>query len=257
MSGVTAPLFHRRCRPSTGVDRKFSAVTFSHKALTEQAYILLAARLLYLGSHHLARAEPDTWQRYLNNLAWLCGSDFRSSALVNATKQLDFRLAAWNSRLHLNLPLALYFFVIPIAVASPAGKQMYSAIGAVGLSPEKQRESYGFIIQKSAEPDWADALPSILGSCLLPPGIAVYHGNLSILRDVMNRIWPETFLTSPDADDFPQSLPPSPEQPILDAFQKALRDLEISSFPDLDSAYELIGGIMADQEMIWDRQRSW
>lgn len=257
MSGVTAPLFHRQCRPSTGTDRNFSEVTFSHKTLTEQAYILLAARLLYMGKHHLARAEPTKWRMYRQNLTWLCGPDFRDRAMADATKQLDLRLAAWNSRLHLSLSLALYLFVIPFRASSQNGPLCMTAVGAVALNPERQKESYGFLLQHSSQPDWTDALPLLLGSAQNPPGIVVFHGANSALRSAIARAWPETFLTSPDAEDFPQSLPPSPEQPILDAYQKALRDLELTEFPDAGSAYELLGGIMADQERIWDRQRSW
>lgn len=257
MSGVSAPLFHRQCRPSTGTDRKFSEVTFSHKSLTEQAYILLAARLLYLGKHQLARDEPVKWRMYLQNLTWLCGPDFRDGAMADATKELDFRLAVWNSRLHLSLSLAFYLFAIPLCVSSQDGPLRMTAVGAVALSPERQKESYGFLIQRRSQPDWTEALPLLLGTAQNPPGITVFRGDSSALRTAIDQAWPETFLTSPDAEDFPHSLPPSPEQPILDAYQKALRDLELKEFPDFDSAYELIGGIMADQEMIWDRQRSW
>lgn len=248
MSGVTAPLFHRQCRPSAGVGRKFSAVTFSHRPFTEQAYILLAARLLYSGRHRLARTNPYQWKIYLNNLDWLCGSDFRSGAMNNATKQLDFQLIAWNSRLHLNLPTALFLFEIPVSVFSQSGIRTYSAIGAIGLNPGNQSEPYGFLMQDTADPDWKAALSSIWGSSAPPPALVVYRGDLSGFRIAMNQIWPETILTSPDADDFPSSLCPDPERLIVKAFRKVMSDLEISEFPDEYSPWEILGAIMADYD---------
>lgn len=248
MSGVTAPLFHRQCRPSAGVGRKFSAVTFSHRPFTEQAYILLAARLLYSGRHRLARTNPYQWKIYLNNLAWLCGSDFRSGAMNNATKQLDFQLIAWNSRLHLNLSMALFLFVIPVAVFSQSEIRTYSAIGTIGLNPGNQQESYGFLVQNTAEPDWKAALSSLWESSGSPPDKVVYRGDSSNLRTAMNQMWPETILTPPDADDFPSTLCPDPERPIIKSFRKVMSDLEIEVFPDEHSLWEILGSIMADYD---------
>lgn len=257
MSGVTAPLFHRQCHPSAGGNRKFSAVTFSHKSLTEQAYILLAARLLYSGRHRIAKENPRQWNFYLDNLAWLCGSDFRSGAMANATKQLNFQLTAWNSRLHLNLPTALFLFVIPIAVSLQSGIQAHSAIGAIGLTPGNQWEPYGFLIQDTAEPDWKEALSSVWGSSCPPPGIAVYRGDTSALRTAMNQIWPETIFTSPDADDFPPAFCPDPERPIIESFRRVMNDLEITEFPDEESPWELLGAIMADCDASRPDQLRW
>lgn len=248
MSGVTAPLFHRQCHPAVGAGQKFSAVTFSHKTFTEQSYVLLAARLLYSGRHHLARTNPYQWKNYLNNLAWLCGSDFRSGAMNNATKHLDFQLIAWNSRLHLNLPTALFLFAIPVAVFSQSGIQTYSAIGAVGLNPGNQREPYGFLIQNAAEPDWKAAVSSLWGSSGSPPDMAVYRGDSSDLRSAIKQIWPETILTSPDADDFPSTFCPDPDLPVIKAFRKVMNDLEITEFPDEHSLWEMLGAIMADYD---------
>lgn len=257
VSGVLAPLFHRQCRPSTGTDRKFSEVTFSHKALTEQAYVLLAAKLLFLGNHHLARASPALWELSLKNLAWLCGADFRGAAMANATKQLDFAISAWNSRLHLSIPFAFYLFTIPFSVLGAEGPLRMTAVGAVALNPERRKEAYGFAIRSGGEPDWDRTVPDLFGTVSRAPEYVVYDGELSALRRAAKKIWPETSVTSPRAEDFPQTLPPFPQQSVLDSWEKALRDLELQTFPDTDSAYLLIGGIMVDRETAWDRQHRW
>lgn len=90
---------------------------------------------------------------------------------------------------------------------------------------------------------------------IAPPGVVVYSGRSNPLRKAMERVWKDTFFTYPDAEDFPQTLPPEITQPFTDAFHRVLRDLEISALPDSQAAWLLAGALLMDQETAWDRQR--
>lgn len=246
-----AHIFSCRCSQAVRSDGKFSPDAFMKKAKGEQAYILLAASFLlgrYAPPRNVSSRELALWK---NSLRWLFGPDFPDKGQKVAERNLSFSIDLWNSRMRFYPPDAFRLFSLPFSVMEegmPAGRSALMAYAEA----EGYREICYFEIQRREQPDWDAFLSALAALYPAPPKkiIAPDGDAAAMIREGFDGIV-EAFDGSEGAIS---RFRYDPSTGIQSRYEWTLRTLHITSFPDDETAYRIIGGILVDQDEEWSRR---